>query len=121
MTPQGTAPREKTGHSRVAKEQRICCIRRWNAFIHLKFNCSTSAICARDIRWNFSSNRRRCIRSNEMDGSWQRRLLTWPIRCRRTKGDNRRKLFEEIRVMLITLESVGLRWMVWVLSRTSLT
>ena len=56
-----------------------------------------------------------------MDGSWQRRLLTWLIRCRRIKGDNRRKLFEEIRVMLITLESVGLRWMVWVLSRTSLT
>ena len=56
-----------------------------------------------------------------MDGSWQRRLLTWPIRCRRTKGDNRRKLVEEIRVMLITLESVGLRWMVWVLSRMSLT
>ena len=121
MTPQGTAPREKIGHSRVAKEQRIYCVRRWNAFIHLKFNCSTSAICARDIRRNFSSNRRHCIRSNKMDGSWQRRLLTWLIRCRRIKGDNRRKLFEEIRVMLITLESVGLRWMVWVLSRMSLT
>ena len=80
-----------------------------------------SAICAIDIRQNFSSNRRRCIRSNEMDGSWQRRLLTWPIRCRRIKGDNRRKLFEEIRVMLVTLESVELRWMVWVLSRMSLT
>ena len=121
MTPQGTAPREKIGHSRVAKEQRIYCVRHWNAFIHLKFNCSTSAICTKDIRRNFSSNRRRCIRSKEMDGSWQRRLLTWLIRCRRTKGDNRRKLFEEIRVMLITLESVGLRWMVWVLSRMSLT
>ena len=121
MIPQGTAPREKTERSREAKVQMIYCVRHWNAFIHLKFNCSTSAICARDIRRNFSRNRRRCIRSNEMDGSWQRQLLTWPIRCRRTKGDNRRKLFEEIRVMLITLESVGLPWMVWVLSRTSLT
>ena len=67
MTPQGTAPREKIGHSRVAKEQRICCVRRWNAFIHLKFNCSTSVICARDIRWNFSSSRRCCIHSSKMD------------------------------------------------------
>ena len=35
--------------------------------------------------------------------------------------DNRRKQQEEIRVMLITLELVGFRWMVWVLGIMSLT
>ena len=121
MIHQGIAPKVKIGHNKEAKVQRIYCVRRWRGSIHLKFNCSTSAICARDIRRNFSNNRRCCIRSNEMDGSWQRRLLTWLIRCSRIKGYNRSKQLEEIRVMQITLESVGLRWMVCVLSRTGPT
>ena len=111
----------KIGHNKEAKVQRIYYAKHWRGSIHLIFNCSTSAICARDIRRNFSSNRRCCIRSNKMDGSWQRRLSTWLIRCRKTREDNRRKQFEVIRVMLITLELVGLWWMVWVLSRMSLT
>ena len=65
----GTVPKERTDHSKVAKEQRIYCVRRWNAFIHLKFNCSMSAICASDIRPNFNINRRCCTPFSEMDGS----------------------------------------------------
>ena len=110
----------KIGHNKQAKVQRIYCVKHWRGSICLKFNCSTSAICARDIRRNFSSNRGRCIRSNKMDGSWQRRLSTWLIRCSKIKGYNRRKQLEEIRVMQITLESVGLWWMVWVCSRMRL-
>ena len=121
MTPKGTAPREKIGHSRVAKEQRIYCVRHWSVYIRSKYNYSTSALCARDIRRNFSSSRRRCIPSSEMDVNWQRQLLILPISCSKIKEDNRRKKSGGIRVMLITLESVGLWWMVWVLSRTSLT
>ena len=120
-THQGIAPKVKIGHSKEAKVQRIYCIKRWRGSIRLKFNCSTSAICARDIRQNFSSNRRRCIHSNKMDGSWQRQLSTWLTRCSRIKGDNKKKKLGEIRVMQITVEPMGLRWMVWAFSRTRLT
>ena len=42
------------------------------------------------------------------------------MRCNKIKEDSRRKKLEEIRMMLITLEQVGLQWMVWVLSRMRL-
>ena len=42
-------------------------------------------------------------------------------RCNKIKEDSRRKTTKEIRVMLITLEQVGCRWMVWVLTIMSLT
>ena len=121
MTPQGTAPREKIGHSRVAKEQRIYCVRHWSVYIRSRYNYSTSALCASAIKLNCSSSRRRCIPSSEMDVNWQRQLLILPISCSKIKEDNRRKKSGGIRVMLITLELVGCRWMVWVLGRTSLT
>ena len=69
MILQGTAPREKIERSREVKGQKIYYVRHWSVFTRSKYNCSMSAICARDIRRNFSSNRRRCIRSNEMDGN----------------------------------------------------
>ena len=78
------------------------------------------AICTIGIRLNFSSNRRHCTPSNKMASIWPRRLYIWPIRCRKTKEDNRRKRLEESRVMQITLEQVGFRWMVWVLGIMSL-
>ena len=63
----GTVPKERTDHSKVAKEQSIYYVRHWSVFICSRYDYSTSAICARDIRRNFSSNRRRCIYSSEMD------------------------------------------------------
>ena len=69
MILQGTAPKEKIDHSRAAKEQRIYCVRPWSIFTRSKSNFSMSTICAIDIRTNFSSNRRRCIPSKEMDSS----------------------------------------------------
>ena len=69
MTQQGIVPKGKIGHNKEAKALRIYCVKHWRGSIRLKFNCSMSAICARDIRRNFSSNKRRCIHSNEMDGS----------------------------------------------------
>ena len=69
MIHQGIAPKVKTEHSRVAKEQKVYCVKHWSVFIRLKSSCSMSAICATDIRMNFSSSRRRCIPSNEMEGT----------------------------------------------------
>ena len=69
MILQGTAPREKIDHSRVAKEQRIYCVRRWNAFTCSKSSFNMSAICAIAITVNFSSSRKRCIPFREMDDS----------------------------------------------------
>ena len=63
----GTVPKEKIGHSRVAKEQRIYCVRRWSVYIRSRYNYSTSALCASAIKLNFSSSRRRCTHSSEMD------------------------------------------------------
>ena len=66
---QGTAPKEKTERSREAKELKIYCVRCWSVFICSRYSYSMSAICASNIRPNFSSNRRRCILFSEMDGS----------------------------------------------------
>ena len=63
----GTAPREKIDHSRVVKEQRIYCVRLWSIFTRSRYSYSTSALCASAIKLNFSSSRRRCTRSSEMD------------------------------------------------------
>ena len=65
----GTVPKERTDHSKVAKEQKIYYIRRWSVYTRSRYNCSISAICASAIKLNFSSSRRRCIRSSEMDVS----------------------------------------------------
>ena len=50
-------------------------------------------------------------------GDWH----IYQTRCSKIKEDSRRKTLEEMRVMLITLEQVGFRWMVWVLGIMSLT
>ena len=57
----------KTGHNKEAKEQKIYYVRRWSVYTRSRYNFSMSAICAIVIRPNFSSNRRCCIRSSEMD------------------------------------------------------
>ena len=57
----------KIGHNKEAKALRIYCVKHWKESICSKFSCSTSAICAIVIRPNFSSNRRCCILSSEMD------------------------------------------------------
>ena len=67
MTHQGIAPKVKIGHNKEAKALRIYCVKHWRGSIHSQFSCSTSAICTRDIRPNFSSNRRHCIHSSETD------------------------------------------------------
>ena len=55
----GTVPKERTDHSKVAKEQKIYYVRRWSVYTRSRFSFNMSAICATDIRTNFTSSRRR--------------------------------------------------------------
>ena len=57
----------KTGHNKEAKALRVYCVKHWKRSIRSKFSYNMSAICAIDIRTNFSSSRRHCIRSSKMD------------------------------------------------------
>ena len=70
-----------------------------------------SAICADNIKANFSSNRRCCTLSIRMVSIWPKQLHIWLIRYRNINKDNRRMPIGEIRMMQIILKLVGFLWM----------